>query len=141
MSDKELEQFNAHQQDLRNRANSLVRAILIVAGGALAVSIGIFAGKSSPQLSDYYAGILKIAWSCLFASIIFLVLSLVIIIARDYTFGERWRQKRQGKRICVKESRSWIERVIRGVALIGLVGFVLGMFGLAYIAASIVGTA
>jgi len=38
-----LEQFNTHQQDIRARTDSLARAVFVLSGGALSISIGIFA--------------------------------------------------------------------------------------------------
>lgn len=137
----DIDQFNSHQQDVRNRATSLVRAILLIAGGALTVSIGIFMRGNSPELSPSNAQLLRIAWGCLFSAIVFLISSLVIIIARDYAFGERWRLRRAGKNIDTKERILWIEALVWGTALIGYGGFLVGMLSLAVVAASIIGHA
>jgi len=38
----EWELFSAHQEDVRRRLDSLVRAVFVLANGMLAISIGIF---------------------------------------------------------------------------------------------------
>jgi hypothetical protein len=44
-----LELFNSHQEDVRRRVDSLGKAILILAGGTLTVSIEIFTGVFSAR--------------------------------------------------------------------------------------------
>lgn len=75
----ENEQFNAHQADLRGRADSLVRAIFVLAGGSLTVSIGFFSGSSRALLSEDLIPILQASWWGLFISILSLASSLVAI--------------------------------------------------------------
>ncbi|MCT8468469.1 hypothetical protein KZO85_07770 [Chromohalobacter canadensis] len=137
----DLEQFNAHQQDTSNRGTALVKAILLIAGGALTVSIGTFAKNDSPQMMGAVKILLQLSWFGLIGAILLLVTSLVIIIARDYSFGERWRIARRNKRPIEKEVIVWVEVMIWGAALFGYILFVLGMLGLAVVAASVVGPA
>ena len=130
----ELELFNAHQEDVRRRADSLSRAIFVLAGGTLTLSITIFTGESAPKLSEGLTSALKISWAALFTSIVFLVLALTVIIARDYAFGERWRRKINEKSVDVIGSPKFIEVVIWVLAILGLLGFLLGLLGQAYVA-------
>lgn len=110
----DLEQFNAHQQDTSNRGTTLVKAILLIAGGALTVSIGTFAKNDSSQMMGAVKILLQLSWFGLIGAILLLVTSLVIIIARDYSFGERWRISRRNKRPIEKEVIVWVEVMIWG---------------------------
>ena len=47
-----LELFNAHQEDVRRRADSLAKSIFVLSGGTLTVSIGVFTGSSAPDLTS-----------------------------------------------------------------------------------------
>ena len=142
-----LEQFNTHQQDLRNRAQSLVRAIFVLAGGALTVSIGVFAGPNGQKLGCKETLLLQISWLSLFLCILLFVFSLTAIIQRDYDFGERWRQKRKEEKQKalekgdIDEMRPEMERLIWRLSYGGLAAFCIGMLGLAIVAISVVGNA
>lgn len=137
----QLEQFNAHQQDTSNRGLALARAILLIAGGALSISIGIFAKSDDLDLTDFSIKALQYSWFALFGAILFLITSLVIIIARDYSFGERWRDVRQGKKSELRERVVWVEVLIWATAIAGYLLFIFGMLGLAVVASSAVGHA
>lgn len=137
----ETEQFNAHQADIRGRADSLVRAVFVLAGGSLTVSIGFFRGSSSGLLSADLIPILQASWWGLFISILSLSSSLVALIARDYAFGERWRQKIDGKRQDAPNEPSWCEWLIWILAATGFACFIFGMLGLAYVASATVSNA
>lgn len=76
------EQFNAHQEDVRRRADSLVRAVFILAGGALTISIGFLGDSSSSILTEKLILILQASWWALFATIISLACALVVVISR-----------------------------------------------------------
>lgn len=132
----ENEQFNAHQADLRGRADSLVRAIFVIAGGSLTVSIGLFTDSSRELQTEGLILLLQLSWGALFASILSLTLSLLTIIYRDYAFGERWRQKLDGFRRDAPNDTGWREILIWIFASIGFVCFFIGMVGLALVASA-----
>ncbi|MGI9047522.1 MAG: hypothetical protein ACR2FI_12220 [Burkholderiales bacterium] len=131
-----LELFNWHQQDVRNRAGSLAKSIFLLAGGTLTVSIGIFAGPSAPSLNSDLSFALKASWWCLFFAITFLLLALLVAIIRDYAFGERWRKHLDDEAVVVTDSPSWIEVVIWVLGLVGVAAFLTGLFGQAYVASN-----
>ncbi len=133
----ELELFNSHQEDVRRRADSLARAIFVLAGGTLTVSIGIFTSDSAPAFSSDLSCVLKGSWWALISSIVFLVLALTMIIARDYAFGERWRKRINGLNIDISGSPTFVEVVIWLLALFGLFCFLLGLLGQAYVATNV----
>ena len=133
----EMEIFNAHQEDVRRRADSLVKSIFVLAGGTLTVSVGIFTRNSAPHLSTGLSCALKASWWSLFASIIFLVLALTVVIARDYAHGERWRKGLNGQSVDVSGSPTAVEILIWALALLGLFGFLAGIIGQGYVASSV----
>ncbi len=131
------EQFNAHQEDVRRRADSLSKAIFVLAGGTLTLSITIFTGESAPDLTPGLACALKLSWWALFLSIVFLVLALTTIIARDYAFGERWRRKLEGEDVDASGSPTVVEIIIWVLAIVGLLTFLAGLLGQAYVASNV----
>lgn len=132
-----LELFNAHQEDARRRADSLAKSIFILSGGTLTVSIGIFTGLSAPALTPELTCILKASWWGLFLAIIFLTLTLLVILARDYCFGERWRKGISDKSIDVSGKPTYVETIIWVLAFFGILTFLGGMFGQAYVATNV----
>lgn len=133
-----LELFNSHQEDVRRRADSLAKAIFILAGGTLTVSIGIFTGSSAPLLTYELSCVLKASWWALIFAIIFLILTLSTIIARDYVFGERWRKQLDGHEIDVIGKPTLVEAVIWVFAILGILAFIGGLLGQAYVASKMV---
>ena len=120
-----LEEFNKHQLDVRTRTDTLAKAIFVLAGGALSISIGLFL-NSKTKLSPEIVGYLQCSWVLLTLVIISLVLMLFTIITRDYFFGERWRRSLHknydGK---VENHKPW-DVAIWSFALVALVCFLIG---------------
>lgn len=133
----DFELFNAHQEDVRRRADSLARAIFVLAGGTLTLSITIFTGEKAPELNTDLMCALKASWWALFLSILFLVLTLTTIIARDYALGERWRKKLNGENVDASGNPTMIEVVIWILAIAGLLAFLMGLLGQAYVASNV----
>ena len=131
-----LEQFNIHQQDVRVRTDSLARAIFVLSGGALSISIGVFAKITN--LSESAISVLKLSWCSLTFTIISYVMMLFIIIGRDYFFGERWRAQLDGKIENVVSDNLIVDRIIWVFAILGLLSFLVGYIGLAYVATSVI---
>ena len=65
-----------------------------------------------------------------------LITSQLVMLIRDYIFGERWRDARFYNKGKPKERRPWIELLIWGFGLVGYVLFIFGMLGLAFVASS-----
>lgn len=80
---------------------------------------------------------LKASWWALFLSILFLVLTLTTIIARDYALGERWRKKLNGENVDASGNPTMIEVVIWILAIAGLLAFLMGLLGQAYVASNV----
>ena len=101
------------------------------------MSITIFTSNSSPKLTSGLSCALKASWWALFLAIIFLVLALTTIIARDYAFGERWRKKLDGMDVDASGSPTAVETVIWALAILGLLSFLAGLLGQAYVATNV----
>ena len=129
-----LEQFNTHQQDVRARTDSLARAVFVLSGGALSISIGIFVKVNN--LSECAVSVLKLSWWSLTFTIISLVIMLSIVICRDYFFGERWRAQRNGKIENAEKDNTIVDTFVWMFAILGLLGFLVGYISLAYVATS-----
>jgi hypothetical protein len=134
-----LEQFNLHQQDVRSRTDSLAKAVFVLSGGALSISIGIFSNNNN--MPEYAAAILKISWWSLTTTIISLVIMLFIVIGRDYLFGERWRKQLRGDLASANKSNTLIDIFIWLFAVVALIAFIVGFIGIAFTASAVVGNA
>ncbi|WP_183091180.1 MULTISPECIES: hypothetical protein [Vibrio] len=135
MMTKEYEMFNQHQQDVRARADSLGKAVFVLSGGALTVSIGIFLKSDRLPLTDSALIVIRYSWWLLFAAIVFGVVMLATIIVRDYRFGERWRKVLDKvPNIDASGKPAKLEVLIVVLGVLGIIAFILGMFGLAFVA-------
>jgi hypothetical protein len=141
MSDEEhqnfqhqLEQFNEHQADVRKRADSLAKAIFLIAGGSLTVSIGLFTNDKAPTLEAPLKAALKLSWGLLTASIISLVLMLSIVLLRDYFFGEKWRASFDDETIDGTNKPGSVETLIIIAGISGVLLFITGIALQAYVA-------
>lgn len=134
----DIEMFNQHQQDARNRFDSLVRAVFVISSGALTISIGIFLNRDASEISKCTILVLQISWWLLFVTIILGVLSLYGVLMRDSNFGELWRNEINGQDLDVSGKPGKFELVIRVIAHLGLLSFIFGMLGLAYVATATV---
>ena len=137
-ADADLDRFDRYQQDVRIRAQSLSRAVAVVSGGALSVSVGVFARPDAPVLGCWARWALIVSWWALFASLVLLTLVPFIVIARDYRLGELWRARRQGERADDPDHIPWVDRTIWGSAIAGYLAFVVGLLGLAVAATSLI---
>ncbi|MFT5545668.1 MAG: hypothetical protein ACI832_003438 [Rheinheimera aquimaris] len=132
-----LEQFNSHQQDIRSRVDSLAKAVFVLSGGALSISIGIF--STSRSIPECAQSILKLSWWSLTFTILSLVMMLFVGIARDYFFGEQWRNQLDGKIETANDRHPVTDLFIWLFATLGLITFMVGYIALAYVATSVLG--
>jgi divalent metal cation (Fe/Co/Zn/Cd) transporter len=132
-----LEQFNTHQQDVRARTDSLAKAVFILSGGALSISIGVF--SNIEKIPECAVSVLKLSWWSLTITILSLVFMLFIVIGRDYFFGERWRDQLENKIESANKSNVKVDSFIWFFAIAGLLTFIIGYIGLAYAATSVIG--
>ncbi|PMM13813.1 hypothetical protein BCT62_25375 [Vibrio splendidus] len=132
---KNFELFNQHQQDVRTRTDSLAKAIFVLSGGSLTVSIGIFLKGEPLPLAHCSLIALKYSWWSLFASIALGVAMLTTIIVRDYRFGERWRKVLDNvSNMDISGTPRTFEFFIIIFGVLAILSFILGIFGLAFVA-------
>ncbi|WP_081601323.1 hypothetical protein [Thioalkalivibrio sp. HL-Eb18] len=138
---EELKTFNEHQADVRNRANSLARAVFLLSGGTLSLSITVFLSHRD-LFFDFSALLaLKLSWWVLFLSSSLLVVTLTLIIVRDYRLGERWRLALGGVNVDASGIPGRLESWIWGLGISGLSLFIVGFLLQAHVATSVLDAA
>ena len=88
---RNVELFSSHQADTRNRVDTLAKAIFVLSGGALTVSLGIFLRESAPLLTPVQTLVLKLSWWGLFGGMAGFALIVAILIVQAFLLGEVWR--------------------------------------------------
>ncbi|WP_024929909.1 hypothetical protein [Methylophilus sp. OH31] len=97
-SREELDSFNIHQADNRNRATQLVNYAFILAGGTFTTSVTVFATKPKAEITPAMAGYLHHGWYYLFTATMCFFFMIMLIILRDYFMAEvSWRPRLDGK--------------------------------------------
>lgn len=134
---KEVEIFNAHQEDTRKRTEFLAKAVFLIAGSALTLSINLFLSEDAPKLFPDYVCILKNAWWALFASMMLYILVLSVMLIRDYAFGERWRKKLNGQNVDVSGNPSWPDAIMWALGILAIVALFFGLGSLAWVSSAL----
>jgi len=134
----ELEMFNQHQADARNRLNFLVQCVLLLAGGALTASVTVFTGSRTIKLVGVQPEVLAFSWWALIASMCLAVVVVAIVLLRDYALGERWRRSFKDPSVDASGTPNWVENVIIVSGITSLLAFLSGFIGIGYVATSVV---
>lgn len=135
----QLEQFNEHQEGTKRRLEFWAKSIFLIAGAGLTLSANLFLGKEAPDLSNCLAGVLQLGWGALFMSIVTGMLSVSVMMIRDYLFGERWRRHLQGRLENVTGSPGILDALIWIFGVFSLVCLLGGLGALGWVSISLVG--
>ena len=136
---KNIELFNAHQEDSRKRTEFLAKSVFLISGAALTLSINLFLGKDAPSLTAFLAMLLRSAWLALFVSILGYVIVMSVMLIRDYRFGEHWRKSINGHQIDVSGMPDWLDPLMWVLGIMSILALVYGMGALAWISSSLIG--
>ena len=131
-------QFNAHQQDLKNRINFLANAIFVLSSGILSISIAIFTQKERVILPKAIIDVLQCSWWLLGASVLFILVTLTSIILRDYFMAEKWRKVIDSGQYTYIGPNKLFEGILLLCGSLGVFSFVLGFIGIIYIATRVI---
>jgi hypothetical protein len=132
---KSVDRILEYQADTRQRVDTLVKAILVLSGGALTISIGIFLRTGAPQLSADLVRILQQSWWLLFYSLAASATVLFIMIFQGYRYAAEWEKAfSAGDDKIAKSLFLQLTRIINWVlGVTGFVGFLVGLAMLAYV--------
>jgi hypothetical protein len=137
---KAVELFNTHQFETKKQFEFLAKTVFLIGGGALTLSINLFLGQEAPHVPCELIILLKTSWSALFLSITCIVLSLTIMLIRDYVFGEKWRAAMNNKKAdtsSMQNMHSTYDNWIIGFGIVSLIFFLIGLGGLAWTTSSL----
>lgn len=134
---KELELFNAHQEDSRKRAEFMAKSVFLIGGTALTLSINLFLGKDAPKIQPQHLQMLQIAWAVLFCSIVGYIAVLSTMLIRDYSFGERWRKNLSGADLDTSGAPGWCDALMWVFGVGSVLSLVAGLGLLAWVSSSL----
>jgi FtsH-binding integral membrane protein len=127
---KSYEMWNTYLRETRSRADGLMRAALLVSGGALTLAVSAFLRPDHPSLSPELFSSLKLAWILLALSMVGVFIVSLISLASNDMHGKRWgkwlKDQRRGelKQPTIANWATW---------LIGLLAFACLSGGLAFL--------
>lgn len=136
---KNIELFNAHQEDSRKRTEFLAKSVFLISGAALTLSINLFLGKDAPSLTAALVTLLRSAWLALFVSILGYILVMSVMLIRDYRFGERWRKLINGHQLDTSGTPDWLDALMWVLGIVSILSLVYGMGALAWVSSSLIG--
>lgn len=133
----EIELHNDAQERIVQRAQDMVKMLFLVSGGALAVCANFFSdGKS---LNYETIAPIRVAWVALTSSMLLFGITLLLLLARDYFFGEARGRSLETMVEQEDVSPNWT-RAIWATGLLGFVFFAVGMAAFTYSAWVYLGT-
>lgn len=137
---KSVDRILDYQADTRQRVDTLVKAIFVLSGGALTISIGIFLRSGAPQLSADLARSLQQSWWLLFYSLAASATVLFVMICQGYRYAAVWERAFSAGDHKIAQSRFLqVTRIINWVlGVTGFIGFLVGLAMLAYVSVATV---
>ncbi|MBF8669735.1 hypothetical protein IR012_10230 [Pseudomonas putida] len=132
-----IDQHNLSQEKTVARATDLVKTLLLLSGGALAVCANFFSAKVA--LPPSTVAPVQFAWVSLTSAIVLFGVVLTVMLARDYLFGEivdrQIRAMKSGDPDPdePEPSNTW-DAVMWSTGLLGLAAFITGMACFTYAA-------
>lgn len=120
---EEVGRHDAHQKETLKYALEVIKLLFVLSGGALATCSAFFSDK--PGLAPAVLESARWAWVSLTTAIILFSVSLLLVLARNYVIGERWRERIEEDRDW--EISIWWDRWAWTIGLAGLAAFWIGM--------------
>ncbi|QHF42120.1 hypothetical protein PspS34_10070 [Pseudomonas sp. S34] len=126
-----IDEHNAAQERVKERAQEIVKMFFLVSGGALAVCAGFFsAGVALPSETIFPV---RGAWVSLTAGMIMIGFTLLLMLGQDVSFGNlNSRQIDTGEQS--PDTSDWWDIGIWASGLIGFICFCIGMCFFTYAA-------
>lgn len=128
--------FNNYSKEIRGRVDALVKSILLISGGALTLSAGIFLRQDRPAIYPELIPYLKNSWTAFgfaIALMTLLILWLIVIASRHEA---RWAKmlRREVSKLTpptkAEIGAAWI------IGLLGICAFFTGLGSLVFVARS-----
>jgi len=134
---KSIDRLLEYDGDTRGRVDTLVKAVFLISGGALTVSIGIFLKSGAPTLAAHLVSPLRSAWWLLFYSIASSSALLFLMICQGYWFTAKLqRGLTSGEAVVLGgKGETLIRRINWTLGASGFIAFVAGLALLAYVSA------
>jgi hypothetical protein len=135
VNQKAIDRILQHETDTRQRVDTLIKAIFVLSGGALTISIGLFLRSGAPQLSEALIRVLQQSWWLLFYSLAASATVLAIMIFQGYRYVALW--KKAFNENSGQISDSFLLKLTRianwSLGVTGFTAFLIGLALLAYV--------
>jgi hypothetical protein len=137
---KAVDRILGYQTDTRQRVDTLVKAIFVLSGGALTISIGIFLRSGAPQLSNALTELLQKSWWLLFYSLAASATVLFVMICQGYWYASMWEKSFIAGDNEIEQTRTLtIFRIVNWMlGISGFIAFLVGLGLLAYVSVAAV---
>jgi len=125
--EREVARHDDHQKSTLKYALEIIKLLFVLSGGALATCSAFFSDKIGLPSAVLHSA--RWAWVSLTVSMLLFSFTLVVVLARDYAIGERWRA-------AIEKDKEWSfskwwDIWAWTVGLVGLTAFSVGMIAFA----------
>lgn len=125
MGDNRSASLSTSLRDLRSRVDTLAKAIFLIAGGAVTLSVNLYLNKR--DILCCVVAYLKISWISLLASIVLFSFVIGFMILQGYICGEFYRAKIRNRDFSDAEPARWLDVISLIIGILGFVAFIVGM--------------
>ena len=122
----EIDKHNESQERIVARGQDIVKLLLLMSGGALAVCANFFSAGINLYQHHKLVLPIQVAWISLTLSIVFFCVSLVVLLGRDDRFGYH-RAKSLATGDEQKDMSDWWDYCSWGFGLLALAFFIVGI--------------
>lgn len=122
----EIDKHNESQERIVARAQDIVKLLLLMSGGALAVCANFFSAGINLYQHHRLISPIQMAWMTLTVSIVLFCVTLAVLLGRDDRFGYYLgRSLETGEE--QKDVSDWWDRFAWGFGLLALALFIVGI--------------
>jgi hypothetical protein len=134
LQQKERDRLLDFSSETRQRVDTFIKALLVLAGGALTVSIGVFLRPDAPYLDSGQALYLRRAWGLIFYSLAAEASLMAVMIVQGYWESSTWLKGARSRR--ERGLRLLVQVVNWFLGASGFLAFLVGLGFLAYVSAT-----
>ena len=130
---KDWELYNAYITDTRLRTDGIIKAVILISGGALTLSAGVFLRLDRPKILPELIPVLQNSWAAFGAAILFSILLTVWMIISADVHGRRWETSLRTSSALAQPGRIY-GIVAWALGVLAILACITGLCSLVYVA-------
>ena len=126
--------YNDYSKEIRGRVDVLVKSILLISGGALTLSAGIFLQQNRPTIYPELIPCLKNSWAAFGVAISLMTLLILWLIVIASRHEARWAKMLRHEEDKISQPSKVEIGIAWAIGLTGICAFLTGLGSLVFVA-------